>query len=83
MTSIENGTERAMCSSSSLEGGGLLVSTRRYRTISNLIWGKPGLEEQAEGLYDASGGPPSSEEGKDTHAILPLEFTDNLNGVVL
>lgn len=34
---------------------------------SNLIWGKPGLEEQAGGVYDASGGPPSSA-GREGHA---------------
>jgi hypothetical protein len=56
------------------------VSSRRHRTTSNLIWGKPCLEEQAEGVYDASGPPPVPKDGKDTYSVLPFGFTDNLNG---
>jgi len=46
------------------------VSSRRHRTTSNLIWGKPCLEEQAEGVYDAFGGPPTSG-GRKRHTSSP------------
>ncbi len=39
--------------------------------MSNLIWGKPGLEEQAEGVYDASG-PHPLVRWMDTPNRLPL-----------
>lgn len=65
----------AMCSSSSLEGGGWLVSTQRHRTTSNLIWGKPGLEGQAEGVYDASSPPPTEHVWKRNRTALQVTET--------
>ena len=40
--------------------------------IKAVIWGKPGLEGQAEGVYDASGPPLSRMLEKEVQSVPPL-----------
>jgi hypothetical protein len=57
------------------------VSSRRHHTISNLIWGKPGLDGQAEGVYDACGPPPITVAVENTPNLPPLpQVHGQLNG---
>ena len=63
--------------------GWLVVSSGRHHTIEALIWGKPGLKEQTEAVYDAANPPVSRTLEMEVHCLNPLVSTTNSNGAIL